>query len=181
MSCTRKLRVLLKVTETSELRTCAICAALLTTCCLCPCASSSLTVASSKETLSKKRQLQREAWMYVHPYVHVKGEKDTWQHVLKTLRAALQPSSHLSTRLFCPKAAGEQATAKYFSLAGGRQAGAPVLPELWADLHLRGQTEGYLPNKPGKHQCNRPAQRLLIPSTFCFHLPLASRTRTTSG
>lgn len=107
----------------SELRTRAVCASFLTTCCLCSLAGSSLTPTSSKETLSKKRQLQREARMYTCALTHVKGEKDTWQHkgVLKGLGAALQLSSHFSTRLFCPKAAGEQAIAENFSSAGGRQ------------------------------------------------------------
>lgn len=66
--CSRSLR------NASEFGTRAMCASLLTTCCLCPRASSSVTPASSKETLSKKRQLQREAWMYTCARMNVKGE-----------------------------------------------------------------------------------------------------------
>lgn len=61
-ACTHKLRALLKVTE-KHIRTqdSNACASLLTPCCLCPQVSSSLTPSSSRKTLSKKRQLQREA------------------------------------------------------------------------------------------------------------------------
>lgn len=40
--------------------------------------------------------------------MHVRGKEG----VVKGLGATLQPSSHLLTRVFCPKAAGEQASAE---------------------------------------------------------------------
>lgn len=155
--------------NTSELRTRAVCASLLTAWCLYPYASFSLTPTSSKETLTKKRQLQREAWMYTRARMHAKGENDTWQckGILKGLGAALQSPSHLSTTLFILK----QLVNKQLLRIPPRQEGAPAPPGLQADLHLHGQTKGYLPDEPDKYQCDRPAQGLLIPKYILFPSP----------
>lgn len=73
-ACTHKLRALLKVTEKHiRAQDSKACASLLTPCCLCPQVSSSLTPASSRETLSKKRQLPKKRWLYSCTYTCKRG------------------------------------------------------------------------------------------------------------
>jgi len=159
--------------KASELRTRAICASFLTTCCLCQLLPYTrwLYRNPKQEAAAAKRSMGVHMWKGRRTPGSTRMFWQVWGQLYNHLPTSRLDSSVLkqlvNKQLLRLSPRWERGRGSSITWAPSRS------PSVWPD---RG-----LPPRRAKHQCDRPAQGLLIPSTFCFHLPLASRTGNASG